>query len=78
MRVGKALKIVVNKSHQKQDDCHDVLQINYILDGEAKDKTHIITDVKSLTDEEKVVFTKMFMIIERLLKSSESNNLIGI
>ncbi len=77
MRANKKLKIVINKIEQKSED-EDVLQVTYILDGESKEKTHVIADADNLTDEEKIVFMKFFMIIERLLSSKNANKSSGI
>ena len=78
MREHKGLKIVVTKTEMKNDNDEDVLQIHYILDGRGKEKTNVISNINDLNEEEKVVFTKFFMIIERLLISNNSNKTIGI
>ena len=78
MREHKGLKIVVTKTEMKNDNDEDVLQIHYILDGRGKEKTNVISNMDNLTEEEKVVFTKFFMVIERLLTSNNSNKTIGI
>lgn len=78
MRDEKGLKIVVTKTEMKNENDEDVLQVHYILDGRGKEKTNVISNIDNLTEEEKVVFTKFFMIIERLLKSNDSGKVIGI
>jgi hypothetical protein len=77
MRVDKKLNIVISKLEQETRG-EDTLQVNIVYDGKSKEKKHITTNETSLTEEEKVIVTKFFMVMERLLNSNNANNSIGI
>jgi len=76
MSEGKKLKIIINKTEHNIGG--DILNIHYVVDGDAKEKISVSASSEDLTEEERIVFNKMFMVFERLLKSDESNNIIGL